>query len=105
MKILFPSMGEAIDSSMDNRFARADWFVIVDTESNNTYALRNSHKKGGHGVGQLVAQVVVDENVDMVVAPQVGPKAMSALKSAGVKVITGKSGNIRNILEEIMADQ
>jgi predicted Fe-Mo cluster-binding NifX family protein len=48
---------------------------------------------------------VVDADVDMVVAPQVGPKALSALESAGVKVITGKSGKIRQIVEELVADQ
>ncbi len=105
MKILFPSMGETIDSSMDNRFARADWFVVVDTETMETYALRNGEKQGGHGVGRIVAQYVVDAEVDMVVVPQIGPKAMDALERAGVRVITGKSGKIRPILEEIMADQ
>jgi predicted Fe-Mo cluster-binding NifX family protein len=105
MKIVFPSIGESLDSEMDSRFARADWFVVVDTETMETYALRNGEKQGGHGVGRVVAQVVVDAGADMVVAPQVGPKAMEALERAGVKVITGKSGKIRSILKEIMADQ
>ncbi|HAE86940.1 TPA: hypothetical protein DCG86_02830, partial [Candidatus Marinimicrobia bacterium] len=60
MKILFPSMGETIDSSMDNRFARADWFVVVDTETMETYALRNGEKEGGQ-VDQYVADADAEE--------------------------------------------
>lgn len=105
MKILFPSMGDTLDSEMDTRFARADWFLVVDTETMESYALRNGEKEGGHGVGRVVAQYVVDADVDLVVAPQVGPKALSALESAGVKVVTGKSGKIRHIVEELVADQ
>ncbi|MCD6234987.1 MAG: NifB/NifX family molybdenum-iron cluster-binding protein [Candidatus Marinimicrobia bacterium] len=105
MKILFPSTGENLDSEMDNRFARADWFVVVDTETMESYALWNGEKEGGHGVGRVVAQYVMDAGVDMVVAPQIGPKAMSALESAGVRTITGKNGIIRRIVEDIVADQ
>jgi len=105
MKILFPSTGENLDSEMDNRFARANWFVVVDTETMESYALRNGEKEGGHGVGRVVAQYVMDAGVDMVVAPQIGPKAMSALESAGVRTITGKNGIIRRIVEDIVADQ
>lgn len=105
MKIVFPSTGESLNSELDSRFARADWFVVVDTETMETYALRNGEKQVGHGVGRIVAQYVVDAEVDIVAASQVGPKAMDALESAGVRVITGKRGKIRLILEEIMADQ
>ncbi|MBU7032623.1 MAG: NifB/NifX family molybdenum-iron cluster-binding protein, partial [Theionarchaea archaeon] len=42
MKIAIPAMGKTLDSEVDSRFGRCEYFIIVDTNSTEHYAISNS---------------------------------------------------------------
>ena len=59
MKICITSQGESLDSPVDPRFGRCQYFIVVDTETLGLEAIQNPNidSMGGVGVqsGQLIA--------------------------------------------------
>ncbi len=93
MYIAIPSEGPSLDDMMSPRFARAPWFLIIDTEGNLVEAVDNEAKQAAHGAGGVAVQILADKSVSVVFAPRVGPKASASLQMAKMKVyeITGVS--------------
>ena len=62
MKILFAVENNAgLDSVMDNRFGRAGYFLIYDTEEKKVLSVQeNMFKNEAHGVGIKIASFVVE---------------------------------------------
>jgi len=93
MKIAIPATGDAWTARMDDRFGRARGFFIVDTETKETtYVDNQANMETGHGAGTSAAQSVVDAGVQLVITAEVGPKAGSVLKAAGIEVLGGVEG-------------
>ncbi|MBN1755825.1 NifB/NifX family molybdenum-iron cluster-binding protein [bacterium] len=90
MKIAFTATGNNWLEKVDIRFGRAQGFFIVDTETNETsYIDNNLNVETAHGAGTSAAQSVVDAGVNALVTGQLGPKAASVLRAAGIKVYGG----------------
>jgi len=90
MKVAIAAIGNSWKEKVDTRFGRAKGFFIVDTESNKTNYIDNSENvEVGHGAGTSAAQTVVEAGVNILLTNEVGPKAGSVLKAAGIKVLTG----------------
>lgn len=103
MKVAVTSIGTEIGSRIDERFGRARYFVVVDTDSNEVVEvidnLQNQH--AAHGAGVQSAQSVLDAGVDWLLTGSVGPKAFSILTQGGVNVGTGASGTINDAVEKL----
>lgn len=89
MKICISSTGENLDTMVDPRFGRAQFFIIFDTEKKDFKAVKNSGATYGHGAGIAAAQLAVSLKVKAVITGNVGPNAFMALKSTGIKVYPG----------------
>jgi len=100
MKIAVSSTGKDMDSRVDQRFGRAAFFIIVDTESEGFIARDNTQNLNAmQGAGIQSAKNVVDLGVQAVLTGNMGPKAFSTLQAAGVDVYTGVSGTINDAIE------
>ena len=100
MKIAITSTGPDLDSPIDERFGRARYLLIVDTESADVKAIDNSiNVNAAQGAGIQTAQRVAGEGVEWVLSGHLGPKAFRALNAAGIKIGTGISGTARETLE------
>jgi predicted Fe-Mo cluster-binding NifX family protein len=95
MKVAVSSTGKTIDSAIDPRFGRCSWFVIVETEDMSFEAFSNESVALGGGAGIQSAQFIVSKGAEAVITGNCGPNAMSALSAAGVKVIIGQTGTVR----------
>ena len=100
MKIAVSATGPDLDAQVDPRFGRCRYFVIVDSETTQFEALENSGAMGSGGVGISVAQMIAGKGVEAVITGNCGPNAHQALSTAGIKVITGVTGNIRDAIED-----
>jgi predicted Fe-Mo cluster-binding NifX family protein len=67
-------------------FGRAKNFAIYDTEKKNLSILPNDGMNAEHGAGTGAAAFLAEQGVKTVGAPEVGPKAASALAVAGIVV-------------------
>ncbi len=99
MKVCVTSTGPGLDSELDPRFGRCQYFLFVDPESLESEAVENPHLAVAEGAGIQSAQFVANKGVEAIITGQVGPNAFSILQSAGVKILIGSSGEVREVLE------
>ncbi len=99
MKVAVSSMGKTLDSAIDPRFGRCSWFLIVETEDMSFEAFSNESLALGGGAGIQSAQFIASKEATAVLTGNCGPNAMSALSAAGVKVILGQTGTVREAVE------
>lgn len=92
MKVCVTAIGPGIDSEVDPRFGRAQYFVFVDTDGMRHESIPNPNINAYGGAGVKSAQLVVEKGVQVVITGHVGPNAQEALQAAGIKVVTGAQG-------------
>ena len=99
MKIAITATGPALDAGIDPRFGRCQYFVIVDPETMQLETIENSSAMAGGGAGVSAAQVIAGKRVESVLTGNCGPNAYQILSAAGIKVITGVSGKVRDAIQ------
>lgn len=101
MKVAVTSQGADMDSSVDPRFGRAKFLVLIDTETGEFTAHDNAQNlNAAQGAGIQAAQNVVSLGVEAVVTGNVGPKAFAALQAGDVKPYIGATGSVRDAVEQ-----
>ena len=99
MKIAITSSGDNLDSQMDPRFGRCQYFVIVDPDTMDFEAMPNESAMASGGAGIQAAQTIVNVGINGVITGNVGPNAFDVLSAAGIETMTGASGTVRHALE------
>jgi len=100
MKIAISSTGPDLESEVDPRFGRCQYFLIVNLEDMSFEAVPNGNVPQGSGVGIQSAKVVADKGAKAVLTGNVGPNAYQTLSAAGLKIITGVSGMVRKAAQQ-----
>ncbi len=100
MKICITSQGKDLKSSIDPRFGRCQFFIIIDTDTLEFEAIQNPHIDSTGGVGVQSGQLMAAKSVQAVLTGQVGPNAFKTLEAAGINVITGVDGSVKEALEK-----
>ena len=99
MKVAVSATGPSLDDEVDPRFGRCQQFLIVDPDSLEFEAMENAGLSASGGAGIAGAQQVAGKGVQAVLTGNCGPNAFRTLSAAGVEVVTGVSGRIRDALE------
>jgi len=104
MKLAVTSQGLALTSLVDPRFGRAKCFLVVNTETAEIQAVDNgTNLNATQGAGIQAGRKVAELGVEAVVTGNVGPKALSTLKAAGIRVYTGATGTVADAIEQLQA--
>ena len=94
MKIALSATGPDLNSAVDPRFGRAQYFIIVDPESLEFEAVQNPNISAMGGAGIQSAQLVGNKGIEAVITGQVGPNAHMTLNTIGVKIYQAVSGTV-----------
>ncbi len=100
MKICITSQLDNLDSQTDPRFGRCQFFIIVDTDTLDFEAIKNPNVEAMGGAGIQSGQLIASKKVEAVLTGNVGPNAFQTLQTAGIKVITGVSGTVKEVIEK-----
>jgi predicted Fe-Mo cluster-binding NifX family protein len=101
-KIAVAATGSTPDSAVDSRFGRAGWYMIYDPEDGGWEPLVNSTRAAG-GAGRDAAEALSKKGVKIVITGKCGPKAMGALRSAGIRVFRASGCTVGAALEDYKA--
>jgi len=99
MKIAITATGKTMDSPVDQRFGRAAYFVVVDTETMDFAVIDNENVAAAGGAGISSAKAVVDTGAKAVLTGNCGPNAQRTLSAAGVRLYTGVTGTVAEAVE------
>lgn len=100
MKVAVTSSGENLSSEVDPRFGRCSYFLIVDAETLVYESIPNKSAMASGGAGIQAAQTVSEMGVEAVITGDVGPNAFKTLNTAGIRIITGAHGTVKEALEK-----
>ena len=100
MKICITAQGNNLDTEVDPRFGRCQYFIIVDPDTQEFEAIENSSMVARGGAGIQSGQFMADKEVKTVLTGNVGPNAFTTLQAAGIEVITGVSGSINEVIKK-----
>ncbi|AWB10955.1 putative Fe-Mo cluster-binding protein, NifX family [Thermodesulfobium acidiphilum] len=101
MKVAFTSQGNSLDSQFDERFGRAMYFIIYDTDTNETKVLENmAGVESAHGAGISAAKKLVDAKVDALVTGNCGPNAFYVLSENNIKIYLSNAKTVKEAIEE-----
>jgi len=100
MKIGISSTDKDLNSMVDQRFGRCNYFLIVDTDTMNFESISNESSMASGGAGIQAAQTVANAGVQAIITGNVGPNAFQTLSAAGIKVFTGTFGSVKEAVEK-----
>ena len=100
MRIAITATGPTLEDKVDPRFGRCPYFIIIDPKTLEFEALENSSAISAGGAGISTGQMIVEKGVEAVLTGNCGPNAHQVLSAAGIQVLTGVSGTVKDAIEE-----
>ncbi|MCP2519568.1 NifB/NifX family molybdenum-iron cluster-binding protein [Candidatus Aminicenantes bacterium AC-708-M15] len=100
MKIAITSSGPDLESPVDPRFGRCAYFIFVDPETLEFEAIENPNVGAPGGAGIQSAQLVANKGVKAVLTGSCGPNAFQTLQAAGIEVIIGVAGTVKDAIQQ-----
>lgn len=90
-----------METSLNERFARAPYFIIVDTETGELIkSIENTFRDGAHGVGIRVGTMAVNEDIDCVIGAHMGPKVLEVIRESNIKAYNVDIKLVSQIIED-----
>ena len=105
MKICVTAISDNLDAQVDPRFGRCQYFLIVNSGTMELKVIPNEAFQVAHGAGIQAAQTVANSGTKVVITGNVGPNAFRVLSAAGLKIVTGASGSVRDAVEKYKKGQ
>jgi len=105
LRVVVSAAGADLDAAVDPRFGRCPYFLIVDTETMQYEAVPNTSQYAPSGAGIQSAQTIASKGAKVVLTGSVGPNAYQALSAAGIQIITGVFGTVREAVERFKSGQ
>jgi predicted Fe-Mo cluster-binding NifX family protein len=104
MKIAVSAGGPDLTAQVDPRFGRAPYFLLVDAETMEFEVIPNRQNlQAAQGAGIQAAALVARHRPQAVLTGNCGPKAFQTLQAAGIPVIVGVEGLVREVVQNYQA--
>ena len=104
MKVAVTSQGKELTSEVDQRFGRAKFLLVVDTETGDFAVHDNEvNLNAVQGAGIQTGQNIANLDVEAVITGNVGPNAFKTLNAAGVKIFLAERNTVAEAVESFKA--
>ncbi|MBN1149759.1 NifB/NifX family molybdenum-iron cluster-binding protein [candidate division WOR-3 bacterium] len=101
MKIALTCAGNDLSSPLDQRFGRAENFIVYNLDDGTFTVVdnkQNADAAGGAGVQS--AQMIAKSGASALITGHTGPKAFQVLQSSGVKIYHSNAKSVAEAIEE-----
>jgi predicted Fe-Mo cluster-binding NifX family protein len=104
MKIAITALGETLESPVDQRFGRARYFILYDTETEEWSAHDNKQNlEAAQGAGIQAGQKVNELGAHILITGHCGPRAFATLKASEIQVYPEASGMVKEAIDAFKA--
>jgi predicted Fe-Mo cluster-binding NifX family protein len=101
MKIVVSANGPDLEAQVDPRFGRAPYFILIDPDTLEFEAVINRQNlQAAQGAGIQAAALVARHRPQAVVTGNCGSKAYHTLVAAGIPVVLGVGGSVREAVQQ-----
>jgi predicted Fe-Mo cluster-binding NifX family protein len=101
MKIVISANGPDLEAQVDPRFGRAPYFILIDPDTLEFEAVTNRQNlQAAQGAGIQAAALVARHRPQAVITGHCGPKAYHTLVAAGIPVVLGVEGSVRQAVQQ-----
>jgi predicted Fe-Mo cluster-binding NifX family protein len=105
LKLCITAYKDNIKSDIDPRFGRCIYFIIVDPETMEMKAVKNSAGSESGGAGIKAGQTVHQLGANAVLTGNVGPNAFQVLDAAGIDIYTGNKGTVESVINQFISNE
>jgi len=106
MRIAIPAEdNRGLDSNVCPHFGRARFFVLVDVEGGKLVNVDVVSMPFERHMPGDIPNFLRNKGVELVIAYGVGRRAMEFFENLGIKVITGASGRVGDVVEGYLRDK
>lgn len=102
MKITIPMNEQTLESGVCPSFGRAPYFLLYDTDTNESKWILNSVAESAGGAGIAAAQLLADSGADALITPRCGENAEKVLNGAEIKVYRSTDGTAQENLDALI---
>ncbi|MDD3580885.1 MAG: NifB/NifX family molybdenum-iron cluster-binding protein [Desulfobacca sp.] len=103
MRVCVSSQGNTLDSRVDPRFGRCNYFILADPDTMEYQAYPNPARDAIGGAGIQGGQWVTNQGVQVVLTGRLGPNALQVFAASGIKVAMDVEGTVAEVLEAFKA--
>lgn len=103
MKIMVPADGNSSRGKVCISFGRTPYFFIYDTDSNESKYIENTAAESQGGAGIKAAQIIVDNEAEILITPRCGENAAEVLNAANIKIFKSKSESIQDNINNFIS--
>lgn len=101
MILCITAQGNTLEAPVEERFGRAPFFIIVDSETETFESVANPFAAGAGGIGPKAAQLIIKHGTSHLITGMVGGNARDVLTAAGVRICTYRNaGSVREALAQ-----
>lgn len=101
MVIAVTASGDNLEAAVDPRLGRAPFFLLVNPETLEFEVVENRESlQAPHGAGVQAATLLARHQPAAVLTGHCGPKAFQILQAAGIPVIVGVEGPVRDVVQD-----
>jgi predicted Fe-Mo cluster-binding NifX family protein len=100
MKVCVSATANNLEAQVDPRFGRCLYLIVVDPSTMQFEAIPNMAAGATGGAGIQAAQTIAGKGVNVLITGNVGPNAFGALSAAGIEIMTGASGTVKEVIEQ-----
>ncbi len=86
MRIVIPVENNEITTKVSENFGRAAYYLLYDDSNDKVEFIDNLASSSNSGAGIKAAQLIVDNQADVLITPRCGENAAEVLSSGNVKL-------------------
>lgn len=91
-KIAITTAGPHLESQVDPRFGRCEYFLIINQDGELIESIANRGQQARRGAGIAAAQELGEKGIDTIITGNIGPNAFGVINSIGLKVYLADPG-------------